>query len=161
MNRRIYVLAAILLASGFIAAHGVRSQTAASRKIFNTPDHTPQMAFSNAILEGDTLFISGSIGLDPKTGKAPDKIEDEIKLLLDGYKNLLTQAGFTMDDLVYVQISCTDLSNYDKFNAAYKTYFTKDLPAREFVGVASLLRGGHFEMQAIAVHSTGGFKLLK
>ena len=39
---------------------------------------------------------------------------------------------------------------YDKFNAAYKTYFTKDFPAREFIGVASILRGAHFEMQAIA-----------
>ena len=56
-----------------------------------------------------------------------------------------------MDDLAYVQISCTDLSLYEKFNAAYKSYFTKDLPAREFIGVASILRGGHFEMQAIAV----------
>jgi 2-iminobutanoate/2-iminopropanoate deaminase len=100
---------------------------------------------------GDTLYISGNIGLDPKTGKAPEKIEDEIKFLLDSYKLLLTQAGFTMDDLVYVQISCTDLSQYDKFNAIYRSYFTKDLPARQFVGVASLLRGGHFEMQSIAV----------
>ncbi len=58
----------------------------------------------------------------------------------------------TMDDLVYVQIACTDLSLYDKFNAAYRSYFTtKDLPAREFIGAASLLRGGHFEIQAIAV----------
>jgi enamine deaminase RidA (YjgF/YER057c/UK114 family) len=89
--------------------------------------------------------------LDSKTGKAPEKIEDEIKNLLEAYKTLLGQAGFTMDDLVYVQISCTDLAYYDKFNAAYKTYFTKDLPARQFVGVSSLLRGGHFEMQAIAV----------
>ena len=159
MNRRVFFAAVVLLAGGFLAAHGVRSQSAQSRKVFNTPEHTAQMAFSNAILEGDTLYISGSIGLDPKTGKAPEKIEDEIKLLLDGYKNLLAQAGFTMDDLVYVQISCTDLSYYDKFNTAYRTYFTKDLPARQFVGVASLLRGGHFEMQAIAVHG-GGFKLL-
>jgi enamine deaminase RidA (YjgF/YER057c/UK114 family) len=58
----------------------------------------------------------------------------------------------TMDDLVYVQIACTDLSLFDKFNAIYRTYFTtKDLPAREFIGAAALLRGGHFELQAIAV----------
>jgi 2-iminobutanoate/2-iminopropanoate deaminase len=51
-----------------------------------------------------------------------------------------------------VQIACTDLSLYDKFNAAYRSYFTtKDLPAREFIGAGSLLRGGHFELQAIAV----------
>jgi len=153
MNRRVLFLGVILLAAGFLAVHGAFSQqqSVAGRRAINLPDRSPQSAFSSAILVGDTLYISGNIGLDPKTGKAPDKIEDEIKLLLDSYKTLLTQAGFTMDDLVYVQISCTDLAYYDKFNAMYKTYFTKDLPARQFIGVASLLRGGHFEMQAIAV----------
>ena len=153
MNRRTLFLAAILGVAGFFTVHGAFSQTEAQskRRAINLPDRSPQAAFSNAILVGDTLFVSGNIGLDPKTGKAPEKIEDEIKLLLDSYKTLLAQAGFTMDDLVYVQIACTDLSYYDKFNAAYKTYFTKDLPAREFIGAASILRGGHFEMQAIAV----------
>jgi len=153
MNRRVIFLAGALVVGGFVAAHGVFSQSdsGSKRRVINLPERSPQAAFSNAILVGDTLYISGSIGLDPKTQKAPDKIEDEIKYLLDSYKAVLTQAGFTMDDLVYVQISCTDLSWYDKFNAAYKSYFTKDLPARQFVGVASLLRGGHFEMQAIAV----------
>jgi 2-iminobutanoate/2-iminopropanoate deaminase len=153
MNRRVLFLAVILGCAGFFSVHGAFSQTDAQsrRRAINLPDRMPQAAFSNAILVGDTLYISGNIGLDPKTGKAPEKIEDEIKLLLDSYKTLLAQAGFTMDDLVYVQISCTDLSQYDKFNAAYRTYFTRDLPARQFVGVASLLRGGHFEMQSIAV----------
>jgi len=153
MNRRIFILAATLIVAGFFAVHGAFSQTEArsKRRVFNLPDRPAQAAFSSAILVGDTLYISGNIGLDPKTGRAPEKVEDEIKLLLDSYKTLLTQAGFTMDDLVYVQISCTDLSLYDKFNAAYRTYFTGDLPARQFIGAASLLRGGHFEMQAIAV----------
>jgi len=154
MNRRMLVLVPILVAAGFFAVHGAFSQNDAQskRRIINLPDRPAQAAFSSAILVGDTLYISGNIGLDPKTGKTPEKIEDEIKNLLDSYKSVLSQAGFTMDDLVYVQISCTDLSYYDKFNAMYKTYFSKDLPARQFVGVASLLRGGHFEMQAIAVH---------
>jgi enamine deaminase RidA (YjgF/YER057c/UK114 family) len=90
--------------------------------------------------------------LDPKTGKPPAVVEDEIKLLLDSLKGTLAQAGMTMDDLVYVQIACSDLSLYDKFNAIYKGYFTtKDYPTREFIGAGSLLRGGHFELQAIAV----------
>ncbi len=154
MNCRVLFGIAVLATAGFLTVHGAFSQTdtPSKRRAVNAPDRAPSAAFSSAIQVGDTLYLSGSIGIDPKTGKAPDKIEDEIKLLLDGYKNLLAQAGFTMDDLVYVQISCTDLSQYDKFNAAYKTYFTKDLPAREFIGVASILRGGHFEMQAIARH---------
>jgi 2-iminobutanoate/2-iminopropanoate deaminase len=155
MNRRVLFLASILAISGFLAVHGVFSKQTGitpGRRVINLPDRLPQAAYSNAILVGDTLYISGNIGLDPKTGKPPEKIEDEIKLLLESYKNLLAQAGFTMNDLVYVQISATDLTYYDKFNAIYKGYFTGDLPTREFIGVSSLLRGGHFEMQAIAVH---------
>ena len=107
---------------------------------------------AEAILAGNTLYLSGRIGIDSKTGKAPAEIDDEIKLLLDHVKATLTAAGMTMDDLVYVQVACTDLTLYDKFNAAYRSYFTtKEFPAREFIGVASLLRGGHFELQAIAV----------
>jgi len=153
MNRRVSLLAVLLAVGVFVTVHGAFSQTdpSAKRRAINLPDKPAQAAFSSAILSGDTLYISGNIGLDPKTGKAPEKIEDEIKLLLDSYKTLLAQANMTMDDLTYVQISCTDLAYYDKFNAAYKTYFTKDLPARAFIGVGSLLRGGHFEMQAIAV----------
>src|SRR5271169_13455 len=149
MNRRILVLLVVLALAGAFAVKGAfsQSESMAKRRVFNTPDRPAQAAFSNAILAGDTLYLSGSIGLDPKTGKAPEKIEDEIKNLFDDYKNTLAAAGMTMDDLVYVQVSCTDLSLYDKFNAAYRANFSKDFPAREFIGVANLLRGGHFEMQ--------------
>ncbi len=153
MNRRILLLLTVLSVSVFFTVHGAlsKSSSQSARRAINLPDKPIQAPFSNAILAGDTLYLAGSIGLDPKTGKAPDKIEDEVKLLLDGYKATLAAAGMTMDDLVYVQVFCTDLSYYDKFNAAYKSYFSKDFPARAFIGAGSLLRGGHFEMQAIAV----------
>jgi len=153
MNRRVSVLLVALGITGVFSVRGALSQSEApaKRRAINLADKPIQAPFSNAILAGDTLYLAGSIGLDPKTGKAPEKIEDEIKLLLDGYKTTLAQANMTMDDLVYVQIFCTDLAYYDKFNAAYKTYFSKDFPARAFIGTGSLLRGGHFEMQAIAV----------
>jgi 2-iminobutanoate/2-iminopropanoate deaminase len=153
MNRRVLILFSILAVAAFFTVRGALSKPApqSARRAINLPDKPIQAPFSNAILAGDTLYLAGSIGLDPKTGKAPEKIEDEIKLLLDGHKTTLAAAGMTMDDLVYVQIFSTDLAYYDKFNAAYKTYFTKDFPARAFIGAGSLLRGGHFEMQAIAV----------
>lgn len=153
MNGRVFSLVGVLSVAGFFAVHGVYSQTESQSKrtVVNSPDRSPEAAFSNAILVGDTLYMSGNIGFDPKTHKPPEKIEDEIINLLTSYKSLLSQAGFTMDELVYVQISCTDLSYYDKFNTLYKSYFSKDLPAREFIGVSSILGGGHFEMQAIAV----------
>jgi 2-iminobutanoate/2-iminopropanoate deaminase len=153
MNRRVVFLLGILTVAVFFTVHGAFSQpqSQSTRRAINLPDKPVQAPFSNAILAGDTLYLAGSIGLDPKFGKAPEKIEDEIKNLLDGYKATLSAAGMSMDDLVYVQVFCTDLAYYDKFNAAYKTYFSKDFPARAFIGAGSLLRGGHFEMQAIAV----------
>ncbi|HEV8524361.1 MAG TPA: Rid family hydrolase, partial [Terriglobales bacterium] len=64
---------------------------------------------------------------------------------------VLKEAGMTMDDLVFVQVYCTDLSLFPRFNAVYRTYFAKEFPARAFIGTGSLLLGGRFEMQAIAV----------
>src|SRR5947209_4409179 len=154
MNRRISFLVVVLAVGGILTLQGAFSQVTIqpTRKAINLPERSVQAPFSDAVLVGNTLYLAGRIGLDPKTGKAPEKIEDEIKLLLDGEKEVLAQAGMTMDDLVYVQIACTDLTLFEKFNPIYKRYFTaKDLPAREFIGAGSLLRGGHFELQAIAV----------
>ncbi len=154
MNRRIGFLVVVLAVAGIITIRGAFSQVTIqpTRKAINLPGKVAQLPFSDAILTGNTLYLAGRIGLDPKTGKAPEKIEDEIKILLDGERDVLAAAGMTMDDLVYVQIACTDLSLFEKFNPIYRSYFTtKDLPAREFIGAGSLLRGGHFELQAIAV----------
>lgn len=153
VNRRATFALLVLGAAGTLTLHGASSQTPSpsTRRAIRLPEDNPQAPFSGGILTGNTLYLAGRIGLD-KTGKAPADVSEEIKLLLDQIKATLEQAGMTMDDLVYVQIACTDLSLYDKFNAAYRSYFTsKDLPAREFIGAASLLRGGHFEIQAIAV----------
>lgn len=154
MNRRAGLLVIALLVGGVFSVRGAFSQSTSSgtRKVFNAPEKTVQAPFSDGILAGNTLYLAGRIGLDPKTGKPPAEVEDEIKLMLDSLKGTLNQAGMSMDDLVYVQIACSDLSLFDKFNGIYKTYFTtKDFPAREFIGAGSLLRGGHFEIQAIAV----------
>jgi 2-iminobutanoate/2-iminopropanoate deaminase len=154
VDRRIIVAFTGLAIAAIFTVHGAFSQAppSSSRRAINLPDDNPQLPFSGAILTGNTLYMSGRIGLDAKTGKAPAEVDEEIKLLLDHVKATLAQAGMSMEDLAYVQIACTDLSLYDKFNAAYRGYFTtKDLPAREFIGAATLLRGAHFELQAIAV----------
>jgi 2-iminobutanoate/2-iminopropanoate deaminase len=154
MNRRISFLVVILAVAGILTVRGAFSQVTMqpTRKAIKIGDLSSQLPFSDAILSGNTLYLAGRIGLDPKTGKAPEKIEDEIKILLDSEKEVLAAADMTMDDLVYVQISCTDLSLFPKFNPIYRSYFTtKDFPAREFIGAGSLLFGGHFELQAIAV----------
>ena len=115
------------------------------------PSRKDQLPFSNAVLAGNTLYLAGRIGIDPETGKPPQDLEREIRLLLDGVKATLKEADMTMDDLVSVQVFCPDLTLYEKFNEIYRTYFTSDFPARAFIGSGPLLRGGHFEMQGVAV----------
>jgi 2-iminobutanoate/2-iminopropanoate deaminase len=99
----------------------------------------------------NTLFISGHIGLDAKTGMAPADPEEEAKLVMEGIKKTVESAGLTMDDLVTVQVFCTDLKYYDTFNSVYKTYFHGDYPARSFIGADKLLRNGKYEVLGIAV----------
>lgn len=124
-----------------------------ARRYINLPDRRHNLPFSDAVLVDDTLYLSGRIGLDPQTGLAPDDLDQEITLLLDGVRDrdVLAAADMTMDDLAYVQIYCPDLSLFDHFNARYRTYFKGDLPARAFLGSGKLLRNGRFEVQAIAV----------
>ncbi len=143
--RKIFVAAMVFL---FCIAAG-----AADRKyIVNPrPPDAKALPFSDAVLVGDTLYIAGHIGLDPKTGQAPADAEQEARLVMDGIKRTVEGAGLSMDDIVSVQIFCTDLKLYDTFNAVYKTYFHGDFPARAFVGADKLLRGGRYEVMGIAV----------
>jgi 2-iminobutanoate/2-iminopropanoate deaminase len=123
----------------------------AKRRYINLPGRTVQAPFSDAVLVGNTLYLAGRIGLDPKTGAPPPEVEAEVRILLDGMKATLEAAGMTMDDLVSVQVFCPDLSLYDRFNKVYRGYFGKEVPARAFIGSGPLLRGGRFEATGIAV----------
>jgi enamine deaminase RidA (YjgF/YER057c/UK114 family) len=128
-----------------------KSEGTSARQYINLPNRAVQVPFSDGVLLGNTLYLAGRIGIDPKTGSPPDSLEQEIRIALDGFKATLAEAKMTMDDLVYVQVFCPDVSLYNKFNSVYRTYFEKDFPARAFVGSGPLLRGGHFEVQGISV----------
>lgn len=150
MTQRLILITALWLITS--TANAVTPAPAADdRRHILLPSRTDNLPFSDGVLVGDTLFLAGRIGIDPKTGKPPENIEQEIRLLLDGMKATLKEASMTMDDLVSVQIFCPDLSFYEKFNEIYRTYFTRNFPARAFIGSGPLLRGGHFEIQGIAV----------
>jgi len=112
------------------------------------------LPFSDGVLVGNTLYIAGHIGLDPKTGAPPASAEDEARMVMDGIKQTVELAGLSMDDVVSVQVFCIDLKFYDTFNSVYKTYFHSDYPARAFIGTDKLLRGGRYEVMGIAVKRT-------
>jgi len=145
MLRRIACLVLLLTLS--MAAN------AADRKfvVNPRPGDAKTLPFSDAVLVGNTLYIAGHIGLDPKTGLAPADAEAEAHLVMDGIKKTVESAGLSMDDVVSMQIFCTDLKLYDTFNAVYKSYFHGDFPARAFVGSDKLLRNGHYEVTGIAI----------
>jgi len=140
------VLVGVILAF-CVAAH------AADRKFIVKPRPAglASVPFSDAVLVGNTLYMAGTIGLDPKTGQPPASAEDEAKLVMDATKQTVEAAGLTMDDVVSIQVFCTDLKLYETFNNVYKTYFHSDFPARAFIGVNQLVRNGRFEVMGIAV----------
>lgn len=137
-----------IVAVGFVFSAAAISADAPRKYIPEKPSTAP---FSQGVVVGNTLYVSGSLGLDPKTGQAPADAKVEIKLVMDAVKQIVESAGYKMDDIVSVQIFCTDLSLYDSFNEIYRTYFQGRLPARAFLGADKLLRGAHFEVMAVAV----------
>ncbi len=125
---------------------------AAPRKDIKLPATVARgLPFSDAVLVGDTLYISGRGGVDMATLKVPAAVKDEVKMLMEDFKNVLVQAGMTMDDLVSVTVYSPDLKLYAEFNEIYRSYFSKNLPARAFVGSGPLLFGMRFEMMGVAV----------
>ena len=111
------------------------------------------MPYSDAVLVGDTLYLSGRLGLDPETGKIPEEPEKEIEILLDQFEAVLAEAGMNMDNLVSVQIFSPRLDLWETFNAAYVKRFSKEFPARAYIGSGPLLLEGRFEMVGVAAKS--------
>ncbi len=143
-------LSSLVIAIVVLAATGFSQQSTDFRYI-NLPGRTDNRPFSNAVLVGDTLYLSGKLGIDPDTDALPANVQQEIRIILDSMKQRLEMAGMTMNDLVSVQVFCPDLSLYDEFNAIYRTYFKDHFPARAFIGSGQLLRGAHFEVMGTAV----------
>jgi 2-iminobutanoate/2-iminopropanoate deaminase len=116
-----------------------------------------QLPFSDAVRAGKTLYVAGTIGLDPKTlgdmktAHVPEDAAEEAKLVMEGIKRTVEAAGYKMDDFVSVQIFCTDLALYGAFNDIYRSYFHGHFPARAFIGVDKLVRGARFEVMGTAV----------
>ena len=108
------------------------------------------LPFSGAVRVGETLYLSGTIGRTAD-GQIPTTAEEEARLVLNNVRSTLEAAGMTMDDLVSVQVFCSDVAHYDAFNAVYRTYFEQEFPARAFIGAGTLLFDARFEVQSIAV----------
>ena len=117
-------------------------------------DNTParaQLPFSDAVEAGNTLYVSGTLGMNPADMQLPADPKIEAKQVMEAVQKTLEASGYTLDDLVSVQIYCTNLDLYAGFNDVYRTFFHDHFPARAFIGVNQLVRGAHFEVMGTAV----------
>ena len=124
------------------------------KKIINTDNApAPIGPYNQAVLSGDTLYISGQIPMDPRTGTLIEgDIKKETKQSMENLKAILTAANMTFDRVVKSTIFLKDMHQFSEVNEVYGTYFnTETAPARETVEVANLPKFVHVEISMIAV----------
>ncbi|HRF72703.1 MAG TPA: RidA family protein [Accumulibacter sp.] len=107
--------------------------------------------YSQAVRVGDTVYLSGQIGLDPASMNLLEGIDAQIVRVFDNLKAVAEAAGGSLADVVKLNVYLTDLANFVKVNEVMKSYFSEPFPARAAVGVASLPRNALVEADAVMV----------
>ncbi len=105
--------------------------------------------YSQAIRAGNTLYLSGQIGLDPATMQLVEGIEAQIHRVFRNMQAVATAAGASLDDAVKLTVFLTDLAHFAKLNEIMSQYLKPPFPARSALGVSQLPRGALVEIEAI------------
>ena len=124
-----------------------------NKKIINT-ELAPEAIgpYSQSVLVGNILFISGQLPIDPETGKfAGNDIKSQTEQSLKNIENILKKIGCTMDSVVKTTVLLNDMGDFAKMNEVYAKFFTKDYPARAAYEVARLPKDALVEIEAVAV----------
>ncbi len=122
------------------------------RSIIQTPDAPAAIGtYSQAVRVGDTVYLSGQIGLDPASMQLVEGIEQQIHQVFRNLAAVATAAGGTLADVVKLNVFLTDLGDFPRVNEIMAQYFSAPYPARAAVGVAALPRGALVEADAIMV----------
>jgi reactive intermediate/imine deaminase len=121
-----------------------------AKTIISTP-HAPAAigTYSQAVKVGDTVYLSGQIGLDPASMQMVDGIDAQIVRVFDNLKAVAEASGGSLADVVKLNVFLTDLSNFAKVNEAMAQYFSQPFPARAAVGVKELPRGALVEADGV------------
>ena len=123
-----------------------------SRTIISTENAPAAIGtYSQAVRAGQTVYVSGQIGLDPKSGQMVQGIEAQIHRVFGNLKAVAEAAGGSLADAVKLTVYLTDLAHFAKVNEIMATYFAQPYPARAAVGVVALPRGALVEADAILV----------
>lgn len=123
-----------------------------SRKAIQT-DRAPAAigTYSQAVRAGDTVYLSGQLGLDPVSMQLHEGIEAQIRQAFENLKAVAEASGGGLADAVKLNVYLTDLAHFAKVNEIMAGYFAQPYPARAAIGVASLPRGGWVEIDAVLV----------
>ena len=123
------------------------------RKTIVNTDKAPAAigTYSQAVRAGTTVYISGQIGLDPKSGQLVEGVEPQIQRVFGNLKAVAEASGGSLGDAVKLTVYLTDLAQFGKVNEIMARYFSEPYPARAAVGVAALPRGALVEADAILV----------
>jgi 2-iminobutanoate/2-iminopropanoate deaminase len=114
----------------------------------------PAPSYSASRTAGETLYTAGTLGLDPDTGALPDGDPvNEVHQMMRNLATTLTDAGYTLNDVVSTAVYVTTFDFYRAYDEAYRTYFEQPYPARATVQVAGLVAGCSIEISAIAHRS--------
>ena len=121
-----------------------------AKTIIATP-HAPAAigTYSQAVRVGDTVYMSGQIGLDPATMQMVDGIDAQIVRVFENLKAVADAAGGSLADVVKLNVFLTDLANFARVNETMARYFSEPFPARAAVGVKELPRGALVEADAV------------
>jgi len=107
--------------------------------------------YSQAVVVGELVFVSGQIALDPATGEmVTDSFEAQVKRALTNVGAVLQAAGSGLTRVVKVNVYLTDMDRFAAFNQIYSQYFGEHRPARAVVQVSALPRGAQVEVEAVA-----------
>ncbi len=107
--------------------------------------------YAQAIGDGEWLFCSGQVGIDPATGRIVEGgVAAEMRRAMDNLREVLAAAGLTFDDVVKTTIYLADLADFDTVNRVYGEHLSPPYPARSTVQAAALPRGARVEIDAIA-----------
>lgn len=123
------------------------------KKIICTPTAPPPIGpYNQAILQGNMLFISGQICIDPQNGELKNKdFKEETEQVMNNLQAILVEAGFGFSDVVKATIFITDMKRFSEVNEVYGKYFDQNFPARETVEVAALPKFVNVEISMIAI----------
>lgn len=122
------------------------------KKIIQTGEApAPIGPYSQAVVAGNTLYVSGQIALDPSTGElCMTDLEEETHRVMQNLKAVLSAAGCDFGSVLKTSIFLSDMAHFSRVNAVYAQYFDSAFPARETVQVAGLPRGVNVEISVIA-----------